>query len=37
VYYRNQQYEKAREYMEKALKIDPNFEGADDARRLLNR
>jgi uncharacterized protein HemY len=37
VYYRNQQYEKAREYMEKALKIDSNFKGADEARRLLNR
>ena len=37
VYYRNQQYEKAREYMAKALKLDPNFKGADDARQLLNR
>ena len=37
VYYRNQQYEKARQYMEKALKIDSDFKGADEARRLLNR
>ena len=37
VYYRNKQYEKAREYMEKALELDSNFKGADEARRLLNR
>jgi uncharacterized protein HemY len=37
VYYRNKQYEKAREHMATALKLDPNFKAADDARKLLNR
>ena len=36
-YYENRDYEKARECLEKALKIDPNFKGADRARSMLDR
>lgn len=36
-YYENKDFEKAREFLEKALKIDPNFKGADDARSMLDR
>jgi Tfp pilus assembly protein PilF len=34
-YYKNNQPDAAKEFLEKALKIDPNFKGADDARRIL--
>jgi len=36
VLYKTEEYEKAREYMAKALELDPDFPWADDARRLLN-
>jgi tetratricopeptide (TPR) repeat protein len=34
--YRSQKFEKARKYFEKALKIDPDFKGAQKARQMLN-
>ncbi|MFC1823267.1 tetratricopeptide repeat protein [Thermodesulfobacteriota bacterium] len=36
-YYENEDYEKAREFLERALKIDTNFKGADKARSMLDR
>jgi len=33
--YKNNDKAKAKDYFEKALQLDPNFKGADDARRLL--
>ena len=35
-YYQNKQFKKAREHLEMALKLDPLFEGAKDARKLLD-
>ena len=37
VNYKLERYEKARELMRKALEIDPNFKGADDARLFVSR
>lgn len=34
--YRTQQYEDAREYLSKALDLDPSFRGASEARKILN-
>ncbi len=34
-YYEKKEFEKAREYMAKALKLDPNFNGAEEARNIL--
>ena len=34
-YYKNKQPDKAREFLEKALKIDQNFKGAEQARSIL--
>jgi len=34
-YYKNKQTDAAKEYLEKALKIDKNFKGAEEARRIL--
>jgi len=34
--YETDEFEKAREHMKKALKLDPNFEGADKARSMLD-
>jgi tetratricopeptide (TPR) repeat protein len=33
--YKNNDKAKAKDYLEKALQLDPNFKGADEARRLL--
>ncbi len=33
--YKNNDKAKAKDYFEKALQLDPNFKGADDARRIL--
>jgi len=35
-YYQNKQFKKAREHLKKALKLDPGFEGANDAKALLD-
>ncbi|MCD6298402.1 MAG: tetratricopeptide repeat protein, partial [Deltaproteobacteria bacterium] len=34
-YFKNKQSDAAKEFLEKALKIDKNFKGAEDARRIL--
>jgi tetratricopeptide (TPR) repeat protein len=34
-YYKNNQVDAAKEYLEKALKIDPAFDGAKEAQRVL--
>jgi Tfp pilus assembly protein PilF len=34
-YFKNDQPEEAKEFLEKALKINPNFEGAEEARNIL--
>jgi tetratricopeptide (TPR) repeat protein len=34
-YYKNEQPEKAEEYLQKAVESDPDFEGAEEARRVL--
>ncbi len=36
-YYEKKEFEKAREFMGKALKIDPNFKGADEARSIMGK
>lgn len=36
VYYEKREFKKAREFMKKALNIDPNFRGANDARTFLD-
>jgi tetratricopeptide (TPR) repeat protein len=35
-YYKNNQPDGATEYLEKALELEPNFKGAEEARRILN-
>jgi tetratricopeptide (TPR) repeat protein len=35
-YYKNKQSDEAKTFLEKAVKLDPNFKGADDARKILN-
>jgi Flp pilus assembly protein TadD len=35
-YYGNKEFDKARAHLKKALKLDPNFDGADNARSLLD-
>ncbi|MBU1342870.1 MAG: tetratricopeptide repeat protein, partial [Proteobacteria bacterium] len=36
ILYRTKEYEKAREYLKKALAIDPVFKGAKTAQKMLN-
>jgi len=35
-YYQHKQFKKARAHLERALELDPSFEGASDARKLLD-
>ena len=35
-YYKNNKADPAREYLARALELDPNFKGADDARKVLS-
>jgi tetratricopeptide (TPR) repeat protein len=35
-YYANKEFDKARAHLKKALKIDPKFDGADQARSILD-
>ena len=36
VYYKNREYNKARDYVKKALEINPDFEDAEEARVMLD-
>jgi Tfp pilus assembly protein PilF len=35
-YYKNNQPDGAQEFLEKALELDANFKGAEDARKILS-
>jgi Tfp pilus assembly protein PilF len=35
-YYKNNKEDGAKEFLEKALELDPNFKDAEEARKILN-